>query len=312
MSKSRDNLKIRLQKFIADCGVTSRRKAETMILEGKVTVNGDVARELGTKVDPYYDVVSVEGQQLDPDSVNKIYLVMNKPRGYVTTVSDPEGRPTVMDLCKEFAERIYPVGRLDYLSEGLLLLTNDGDFANKVMHPSFQVTKVYEVKVFGAVDQEILRNLRAGATLEGVKLSPKSVRIIKQLKAKTWLEFRLEEGRNREIRRICEAHGLTVDKLKRVAIGGLSIESISTGKYRSFGKRALVEAIGLDGEGKKAKEYVSGKKTVNIKAKGPQQATAADDKSFRKFRREQYFDTMKSIKEFKKKVEESKKRKPSR
>ncbi len=208
------NQLIRLQKYIANCGVTSRRKAEVLITEGKVSINGKVVTELGTKVDPLKDAISVEGQFIDRNMVEDIYLVMNKPRGFVSTVHDPEGRKTILDLCREISERIYPVGRLDYLSEGLIILTNDGDFAQSILHPSKSVTKVYEVKVFGIVNENILKKLRDGVIVDGQLLKPDSVRIIGQLPAKTWLEFRLTTGRNREIRKVCEEHGLTVDKLK--------------------------------------------------------------------------------------------------
>ena len=174
-----------------------------------------------------------------------MYVLLHKPRGYMTTISDPEGRKTVMDLCKEVTERIYPVGRLDYLSEGLLLLTNDGNLANLVMHPRFNVTKVYEVKVFGAVSLAIQKRLREGVELDDGFVKPFSVRVIKQLPTKTWLEFRLIDGRNREIRRICEACGLTVDKLKRVAIEGLTIDGIKPGGYRFVTKKFILDALNM-------------------------------------------------------------------
>lgn len=298
---------MRLQKYIADCGVTSRRKAEMMIREGRVTVNGDVVMELGTKVDPYNDVVMVDGHLADLNSVTPIYLMLHKPRGYVTTVSDPEGRDTVMDFVKEISERIYPVGRLDYLSEGLLLMTNDGEFANMVMHPKYNVQKVYEVKVFGSVTETILNKLKAGAYVEDGLLKPTSVRVIKQLPTKTWLEFRLNEGKNREIRRLCEAVGLTVDKLKRLAIGGLSVEGVAPGKFRVMSKEQMLGMIGLNENGtlnkvKNADGFISSKKTIDLKKKRPQPGTVADDQAFQKFRRETYFDSLKEIAENKEKM----------
>lgn len=294
---------VRLQKFIADCGITSRRKAEDLIVQGRVTINGQVVRELGTKVNPSDDAILVDGKVADLGAVEKIYLLMNKPRGVMTTLSDPEGRKTVLDLCMEISERIYPVGRLDYLSEGLLLMTNDGDVANMIIHPSNDIVKVYEVKVFGAVNEFLLKKLRAGVHIDGVHTQPKSVRVIKQLKTKTWLEFRITEGKNREIRRICEAAGLTVDKLKRIAIGGLTVEGIAPGKYRHLTKRNLLNSIGIDSNGQKlenAVEYMSAKKTISLKKKGPQACTAADDKAFEKFRRETYFESLEKIAETKK------------
>lgn len=293
---------VRLQKFIADCGITSRRKAEELITAGRVKVNGIVVRELGSKVNPEDDSVIVDGKVADLNSVEKVYLVMHKPRGVMTTVSDPEGRETVMDLCKEISERIYPVGRLDYLSEGLLIMTNDGDVANTIIHPSSDIVKVYEVKVFGSVNQYLLENLRAGAEVDGVKMVPKSVRVIKQLDTKTWLEFRITEGKNREIRKICEAHNVVIDKLKRVAIGGLPIEGIAPGKYRQVTKKQLLNLIGIDTNGRKlndAFEFFSEKKTVSLKKVGAQHCTAADDKAFEKFKKESYFESLQKIKETK-------------
>lgn len=298
---------VRLQKFISDCGITSRRKAEGMITQGRVTVNGDVVMELGTKIDAENDVIMVDGHLADLNAVEPIYLMLHKPRGYVTTLNDPEGRETVMNLVKEISERIYPVGRLDYLSEGLLIMTNDGELANMIMHPKFNVTKVYEVKVFGSVTETIMNKLRAGAQLEEGFVKPTSVRVIKQLPTKTWIEFRLNEGRNREIRRLCEAVGLTVDKLKRLAVGGLSIEGVAPGKFRLMSKAQMLGYIGLNEDGtlKKvvnAEGFISSKRTIDLKKRRPQPGTVADDEAFVKFRRETYYDSLKQIQENKAQV----------
>ena len=315
MSKNHSGTKnlVRLQKYIADCGVTSRRKAEDLIVTGQVVVNGEIVRELGTKVNPVADFVQVAGKTIDLLTVDHIYLVMNKPRSCVTTLSDPQGRKTVMDLIP-ISTRVYPVGRLDYLSEGLLLFTNDGDLGNKILHPRFGVTKTYEVKVFGRVNEVILKKLREGVhTSEGF-LKPKSVRIIKYLNQKTWLEFRLTEGKNREIRRICEACGLTIDKLRRVAIGNLSIEGIKPGQWEYITKTKLLEAIGINKDGSvspKAQEYISGKKTVNKnkmqKFAKRSQAKLADSEEFNRYRKEEYYATIQLQKEAKqKRIEEEK------
>ena len=298
---------VRLQKYIADCGVTSRRKAEGFITQGRVTVNGEIVMELGTKVDPKNDIVLVDGHLADLNSVEPIYLMLHKPRGFVTTLSDPEGRETVMNLVKEISERIYPIGRLDYLSEGLLLMTNDGELANMIMHPKFNVTKVYEVKVFGSVTETIINKLKAGAYLEEGLVKPTSVRVIKQLPTKTWIEFRLNEGRNREIRRLCEAVGLTVDKLKRLAIGGLSVEGVAPGNFRLMSKAQMLSRIGLNEDGTlqkvlNAEGFISQKRTIDLKKKRPQPGTVADDEAFVKFRRETYFDSLKQIQDNKAQV----------
>lgn len=301
-----ESFKIRLQKYIADCGITSRRKAEEMITSGRVQVNGEIVMELGTKVNPNIDVIHVDGHVADLNAVDKIYVVLHKPRGVMTTVNDPEGRETVMDYVKGVSERIYPVGRLDYLSEGLLVMTNDGEIANLIMHPKFNITKVYEVKVFGSVTETILNKLRAGAYLEDGFVKPVSVRVIKQLPTKTWIEFRLNEGKNREIRKLCEAVGLTVDKLKRLAIGGLTVDGIAPGKHRILSKHQLLNAIGIKDDGSKMNtktaKFTSSKKTVEIGKVKAQAGTVADDETFHKFRRETYFQSLKEITESKAKM----------
>ena len=313
MSKnhSKETHLIRLQKYIADCGVTSRRKAEALITEGHVRVNGVKMTEQGIKVDPQEDTIEVKGQTIDLLTVDHLYLVMNKPRSYVTTVSDPEGRKTVMDLIP-IKTRVYPVGRLDYLSEGLLLFTNDGDFANQIMHPSFGVTKTYEVKIFGKVNDVLLRKLRNGVQDKEDFLKPKSVRVVEQLPSKTWLEFRLEEGKNREIRRICEAAGLTIDKLKRVAIGNLDVSKIKPGRWEYLTKAELFKAIGITKDGSKredAGDYVSLKKSLDVKkfSKRQKNAKPATAKEFTRYRKEEYYETLKQQKEKKlKRAEELK------
>lgn len=292
---------IRLQKFIADCGVTSRRKAEVLMTEGRVVVNEQVVTELGTKVTPGKDIVQVDGAVIDRDANDKLYILLNKPRAIMSTVSDPEGRRTVIDLCKGIHTRIYPVGRLDYLSEGLMILTNDGDFANSILHPRYEVTKVYEVKVFGQVNENILHKIRDGVKSKGEELKPLSVRVIKQLPTKTWLEFRLVEGKNREIRRICEECDLTIDKLRRVAIGNLSIDGIQPGCFQIVNKSEILRRIGVDKSGKKVEEteYVSQKKSISKKRrmKFRGKGLVADRKEYQIFRKETYNDVVKVIKE---------------
>jgi 23S rRNA pseudouridine2605 synthase len=298
------DISVRLQKVIADCGVTSRRKAEGLILDGRVAVNGIVVTELGTKVNPNVDAIQVDGSTLELAAVEKVYIVMNKPRAYITTLNDPEGRPTVMELIFGVRQRIFPVGRLDYLSEGLLILTNDGDLANMIMHPKYEVEKVYEVKVFGHVNEGILAKIKRGVMTEDGLLKPKSVRVIEQLPNKTWLEFRLNEGKNREIRKICDAVELTVDKLRRVAIEGLNIQSLAPGRYMFTTRKELLKALGLNEHGEKVtkRTFMSAKKTLNVakvaKIVG-KTARPADDKRFQNFRKENYYETVQSIKEVK-------------
>ncbi len=298
---------VRLQKYIADCGVTSRRKAEDLIVARQVKVNGKTVSELGSKVIPGVDLVQVHGETIDIAALERIYIILNKPRAIMSTVSDPEGRRTVVDLCKGIKSRIYPVGRLDYHSEGLMIMTNDGDLTQKLMHPKFEVTKVYEVKVFGVMTEGLLNKIRDGIHDGGDFLKPISVRVIKQLAGKTWLEFRLNEGKNREIRRLCEACGLTIDKLRRVAIGNLSLDGLSPGDFRVLTRKELLKSIGLNSKGEKVKDfdYVSPKKTVNKRKRQRFKTSApkADDQSFVKFRKEHYLVTVKA-KEPLKKVKE--------
>lgn len=224
----------RLQKIIAAAGVASRRKAEELITSGRVQVNGATVTELGTKADPDTDHIRVNGKLLQSGQ-RHIYLLLNKPKGYVTTVSDPEKRPTVMDLIRGVKGRVYPVGRLDYASEGLLLLTNDGALANLLMKAASHVTKTYLVKVAGTPKEEELAKLRAGvsiATDEGkrVRTGAASVRIVKEA-ANPWYEVTLIEGRNRQIRRMFEAVGHHVEKIKRVRYGPLTLD-VPPGEFR--------------------------------------------------------------------------------
>jgi 23S rRNA pseudouridine2605 synthase len=301
---SNQDISVRLQKVIADCGVTSRRKAEGYILDGRVEVNGHTVTELGTKVNPHKDVIMVDGNTLELMAVDKVYIVMNKPRAYMTTLSDPEGRPTVMELIYGVKQRIFPVGRLDYLSEGLLILTNDGDLANMIMHPKYEVEKVYEVKVFGHVNEGIIAKIKRGVMTEDGLLKPKSVRVIEQLPNKTWLEFRLNEGKNREIRKICEAVELTVDKLRRVAIEGLNIQTLPPGQYMFTTRKELQKALGLNDDGSKfaVRKFMSAKKSLNVTKVSKivsKTARPADDKKFQAFRKENYYETVQSMKELK-------------
>jgi 23S rRNA pseudouridine2605 synthase len=226
----------RLQKIIAAAGVASRRKAEELITSGCVKVNGTVVTELGTKADPEVDHVRVNGKLLHGPE-RHIHLLLNKPKGYVTTVSDPEKRPTVMDLIKGVKDRVYPVGRLDYASEGLLILTNDGDLANRLMKAASHVAKTYVVKVAGAPNDEAIAKLRAGVSIETddgkrVRTGPAGVRIVKQ-GPNPWYEVTLIEGRNRQIRRMFEAVGHHVEKIKRVKDGPLTLD-VPPGEFRSL------------------------------------------------------------------------------
>ncbi len=220
---------VRLQKYMAECGVASRRKSEELIERGKVKVNGHPA-SIGDKVNPKKDIVTVGGKRINKEE-RLYYIVLNKPRGYVTTVSDELGRKTVMDLVDVDA-RVYPVGRLDKDSEGLLILTNDGSFANALTHPKHNFAKVYRVTVRPSVNDEMLERLRNGIEIDGRKTAPCEVNVITEEEGRVVLEFILREGRNRQIRKMCEAVGLEVARLKRISIGPVKLGMLKTGKTR--------------------------------------------------------------------------------
>ena len=225
---------VRLQKMLADCGVASRRKSEELIRQGSVKVNGVVA-EIGDKVDPYKDKVMVNGRRVTANAKPRYrYIMLNKPRGYVTTMNDERGRKCVAELVADIEERVYPVGRLDRDSEGLLLFTNDGDFANRIMHPKKDIYKVYRVTVRPAVTDEMLEQFEDGMMLDGRKTAPAEVRVISRQEGRVVLEILLREGRNRQIRRMCELLGLEVARLRRVAIGGVKMGMLKKGDWRDL------------------------------------------------------------------------------
>jgi len=231
----------RLQKIIAAAGIASRRKAEELITSGRVQVNGQTVTELGTKADPEKDHIRVNGKLLH-GAQRHVYLLLNKPKGFVTTVSDPEKRPTVMSLVRGVGSRVYPVGRLDYASEGLLLMTNDGTLAHRLMKAASHVPKTYVVKVSGKPTEEAIAKLRGGlsiATDDGkrVRTSPAKIRIVKDA-ANPWYEITLIEGRNRQIRRMFEEVGHHVEKIKRVKYGPLALD-VPPGKFRPLTKQEV-------------------------------------------------------------------------
>jgi 23S rRNA pseudouridine2605 synthase len=237
----------RLQKILAGAGIASRRKAEEMIAAGRVTLNGKVVTEQGTKADAERDEICVDGKRLK-GAERAVYFLLHKPKGYVTTVSDPEGRKTVMELLPKGGERIFPVGRLDYASEGLLLMTNDGALAQKLTKASSHVAKTYLVKIRGKVGEAALEKLRGGITIkledgQRVKTSPAKIRLVEDA-PNPWYEVELIEGRNRQIRRMFEEIGFLVEKIRRVKLGPLTLD-VPPGKYRVLTAAEVKELRGI-------------------------------------------------------------------
>lgn len=239
--------KVRLQKIIADSGYCSRRRAEQYIQNGEVKVNGRPC-SIGDKADPRNDLITVNGEKIRADGVTLRYIKLYKPRGYVTTMSDEQGRKTITDLLDGIEERVYPIGRLDRTSEGLLLLTNDGSFANDIMHPTKHVAKTYRVTVAEKVTEEQINKLMAGVEIEpNVMTRPCIINILLEEEERTVLEFIIKEGKNRQIRRMCEAVNLTVKRLRRTSIAGVKLGMLKPGEYADLTKeemRILRSAIG--------------------------------------------------------------------
>ncbi len=223
---------IKLQKYVADCGLMSRRAAEKEIEAGSFCVNG-VTATVGMRVDPQNDAVTYKGKSVTPSGARKVYIMLNKPKGYVTTMSDEKGRKKVADIV-DVGVRVYPVGRLDLNSEGLLLMTNDGELTNAITHPSGEIKKVYSVTLKGNVKNEELDRLRAVKELDGERIAPVGVELVKRNDQSSVVKFTLTEGKNREIRRICEAVGVTITKLKRISLGPIRLGDMKTGEYREL------------------------------------------------------------------------------
>lgn len=238
----RDN-KIRLQKHLSKCGIASRRKAEELIEQGKVKINGHIA-SLGAKVDPKRDKVTVRGKAVVPVN-EKIYIMLNKPRGYITTMRDELGRKNVSELTADAGARLFPVGRLDRDSEGLLIMTNDGDFANKLTHPSSHVNKTYRVTVRGNAEEEQILQMKEGILLDGKKTLPCDCFVAERKTDRTVLIFIIHEGKNRQIRRMCEAVGLEVIRLKRTEIAGVKLSMLPQGKWRPLNEREMRRLTGV-------------------------------------------------------------------
>jgi 23S rRNA pseudouridine2605 synthase len=228
----------RLQKIISRAGITSRRKAEALIVGGRVSVDGRIVRELGSRADPRRSRIEIDGRRLVAEPL--VYIVLHKPRGVVCTLSDPEGRPTVGDLVKDLGTRVAPVGRLDYHTSGALLLTNDGDFASALSHPRHSAPKVYVAKVKGRIGEAELERWKQSIVIEGRATQPAEVVRLRSEGDKTWLRITLREGRNRQVRRLGEATGFSVMRLARLSQAGIDTEGLLPGEWRQLGGEELV------------------------------------------------------------------------
>lgn len=232
---------MRLQKFLAESGLTSRRKAEELIKQGRVKVNGTITAEMGVKVSSG-DLVELDGEKVTPVN-RKIYIALNKPSGYVTTVKDQFSRPSVIDLLQGLEERVYPVGRLDYNTSGLLLLTNDGDFAFALTHPGHEIKKVYEAEIMGTPSEQELSCFKMGLIIEDYTTAPAGIKIIRRSAKTSIAEITIHEGRNRQVRKMCEAIGHPVLRLKRTAIGKITLGDLPEGKWRHLSEEEVKAAV---------------------------------------------------------------------
>lgn len=228
----------RLQKLIAGAGIASRRAAEKMIAEGRIRVNGAVVTEPGTKADPNRDEIRVDNRLVSFET-ERIYILLHKPQGVVTTLHDPQGRPIVTDLLSGVAERVFPVGRLDYDSEGLLLMTNDGEFSQRLQHPRYELPKTYRVKVEGNPGKREMQALANGVDLPDGRFAPVDVQVEKTNRASTWIRLTISEGRNRVVRRAFEALGYPVCRLVRIAVGDVTLAGVREGQWRMLTRREV-------------------------------------------------------------------------
>jgi 23S rRNA pseudouridine2605 synthase len=240
-------MQIRLNKFLSQAGVASRRAADRLIEEGRVKVNGRVVQELGSKIDDQKDRVKIDGKKIEKDE-RLVYILLNKPAGYLVTLKDPFGRPTVLDFLPSLKKRVFPVGRLDSDSEGILLLTNDGELANRLTHPRYNIKKTYIVKIKGEPDLARLIKLEKGIFLDGEKTAPAKVVLLAHNPKKSLLKIEIHEGRKREVRRMCEAIGHTVLELRRIAFAGLTLGKLKSRQWRYLSGNEVLklkEKVGL-------------------------------------------------------------------
>lgn len=233
VKKNDENNTIVLQKYLSQCSVASRRKSESFIEDKRVKINGRIAK-LGDRVNPKKDIVTIDDKLIKENKSTRYYIMLNKPRGFITTMSDERGRKCVADLVKDIPERVYPAGRLDKDSEGLLIMTNDGEFANRLIHPSKNVWKTYRVTIRPNLTEDQLTKLCTGIEIDGRYTEPARVNVLVHQKNRVVLEISIKEGRNRQIRKMCESLGLEVARLKRISIGMLKLGMLGLGKWRNL------------------------------------------------------------------------------
>lgn len=237
---------MRINKYIASCGIASRRKAEEIILDKRVKVNGEIVCELSFNIDENKDIVEIDGKVISL-SKNHVYIVLNKPEGYITTVKDQFDRPNVLDLVTDIKERVYPIGRLDYETSGLLILTNDGDLTYKLTHPKHEVDKTYVALVKGQPTYEELKNFRDGLEIEDYKTAPAKIRVVDVNEEKNYskCEIKIHEGRNRQVRKMCKAINHPVLRLRRIAMGEIRLKGLKVGEYRHLTKEEIKYLKGI-------------------------------------------------------------------
>ncbi len=224
---------VRLHKFLAQCGIASRRKAESYIAQGRIMIDGHIVTDMGTKIVPNKHIILFDGKPVQLEE-KKIYILLNKPKGYVTTLSDPQGRPIVTSLVTDIQARLFPVGRLDLDTEGALILTNDGNFAQKIQHPRFEITKTYEALVQGQPRGSLLNNLEKGILLEGKLTAPARLRMLNRSNRSSLIQITIHEGRKRQVKKMFQAIGHPVINLKRIAYGSLGLKNLPKGSYRTL------------------------------------------------------------------------------
>ena len=241
-------MEVRLQKFLANAGVASRRKSESMILSGRVKINGKIITELGIKIDPEVDEITVEGVLVKSESSQRLLYALYKPKNCITSLDDPQGRDTVVNYFPKTKSRLFPIGRLDYDAEGLVLLTNDGELANNIAHPSKHIWKQYFVKIKGKITPQVIKKLSKGPMIDGIKRQPVKINLLHYINEKTWLHVYLQEGINHHLKKMFKEVGFPVQKIKRYSVGNIELGEMTPGTHRLLAKAEIEELLALTGQ----------------------------------------------------------------